>query len=515
MSAECASEDVILELVSGQLDPAARSDVERHIASCDECRKLVAALARTSLVGGTTPTDEANDANGATDEADAREANAPRKGLRVRAGDKIGGKYLVERVIGQGGMGIVMLAMHEQLGQRVAIKFLMREAYGSQDTVKRLLREARATAQLTSEHVTKVMDVGTHDDGAPYLVMEHLRGEDLAAVLKEKGPLPVEQALVYVLQACEGVAEAHARGIVHRDLKPANLFVTSRADGSPLVKVLDFGIAKAWSDDTTTLTSKATMMGSPRYMSPEQMTDARAVDVRSDVWAIGAILYELVSGNPAFDGESVVAVCTKVATMPAPHLPDLRDQGGKSLRVLDATIQRCLEKEPSARFQSVAEIARALAPIAPEDARVSVQRIERMLGVKNGGGEVASSRANIKRSRSKLALMTVASLVVAIFVARAWLSTPAAPAVQAAPSVSVDSLPARVSASPPSQTSPSSQSSASASASASASSQPVASARPPAVSASSTASAARGIASSSTDAGAVRLMDRKGFTDRN
>jgi serine/threonine-protein kinase len=537
MSAECASEDVILELVSGQLDLAARTDVERHIASCDECRKLVAALARTSLVGGATPTNDATDANhtnhasdagDATEREDgARDGVAPRKDIRVRPGDKIAGKYLVERVIGRGGMGIVMLAMHEQLGQRVAIKLLMHEAYGSTDIVKRLLREARATAQLTSEHVTKVMDVGTLDDGAPYMVMEHLRGEDLSGLLKANGALPVERALVYVLQACEGVAEAHARGIVHRDLKPANLFVTSRADGSPLVKVLDFGIAKAWTDDTTTLTSKATLMGSPRYMSPEQMTDARAVDVRTDVWAIGAILYELVSGKPAFDGESVVAVCTKVATMPAPHL---RDLDTKSLRVLDATIQKCLEKEPSARFQSIAEVARALAPIAPEEARVSVQRIERMLGVKDGEGATSSSRAPSTMARPVIVI--IASLVVVSLGARAWLSTSAAPDVPPAPSVSVvEPLPARESASPPpspSEQSPSSQPSASA--------QPAATARPPVASTTSTARApvlppttsatsssmmapttpvAPNATAEPADAGAVRFMDRKGFTDRN
>ncbi len=526
MTAGCASEGVILDLVSGRLDVAARSEVERHIAACDECRRLVAALARTSLVGGTTITSDAS----ASREDGAQEASVPRVRVRVRPGDTIGEKYVVERVIGQGGMGIVVLAMHEQLGQRVAIKFLLHEAYGSTDTVKRLLREARATAQLTSEHVTKVTDVGTFDDGAPYMVMEHLRGMDLAAVLGEKGPMPVEQALVYVLQACEGVAEAHALGIIHRDLKPANLFVTSRADGSPLIKVLDFGIAKAWSEGGTTLTSKATLMGSPRYMSPEQMTDARAVDARTDVWGIGAILYELVSGKPAFDGESVVAVCTRVATMPAPHLKDL---GQRSLRVLDATIQRCLEKEPSARFQSIAEIARALAPIAPEEAQVSVQRIERMLGVKpSKSHRTASPRASSGRARVGRALMVIGSLVILSVGTWAWLgrrasidaSTGPSVNVPVAPSVSVDALPARetsealvprAAASPQPPAVQSSQPSESAQAAPNPGRPGASSARASPLPSPAPSTSAAPTALEPVDAGALRYMDRRGFTDRN
>src|SRR6266542_4042743 len=163
----------------------------------------------------------------------------------VSEGDLLAGKYRVERVLGGGGMGVVVAAHHLQLARRVALKFLLPEACSQPGSVERFLREARSAAQIGSEHVARVSDVGTLETGAPYMVMEYLKGDDLSQVLKTRGRLPLQEALDYVLQACEAVAEAHAIGIVHRDLKPANLFLTQRADGSPLVKVLDFGISKA------------------------------------------------------------------------------------------------------------------------------------------------------------------------------------------------------------------------------------------------------------------------------
>src|SRR3984885_7032800 len=192
-------------------------------------------------------------------------------------------------------MGIVVAARHVQLDEKVALKFLRPEALADADAVERFAREARAAVKIKSEHVARVIDVGTLPNGAPYMVMEHLDGEDMAAWIKERGALPVEQALDFVLQACVAVADAHALGIVHRDLKPANLFCIRRSDGQLSIKVLDFGISKM--TDLTgsgqgSMTRTSALMGSPLYMSPEQMRSSKDVDAKTDIWALGVILFE-------------------------------------------------------------------------------------------------------------------------------------------------------------------------------------------------------------------------------
>ena len=207
----------------------------------------------------------------------------------VTEGEVLLGKYVVEKVLGMGGMGVVVAAHHLQLDERVALKFLLPDAAANPQVVARFLREARAAAKIKSEHVTRVFDVGTMENGSPFLVMEYLDGQDLAALIASSGPCAPDVAVDYVLQACEAIAEAHAAGVVHRDLKPHNLFLSRRADGSPCVKVLDFGISKATASPAAAMTSTAAMMGSPLYMSPEQRADARDVAPRSDVWALGII----------------------------------------------------------------------------------------------------------------------------------------------------------------------------------------------------------------------------------
>jgi len=298
----------------------------------------------------------------------------------VTEGEILAGKYRVERVLGVGGMGVVVAAHHLQLDKRVALKFLLPEAATNAEVVARFAREARAAVKIESEHVARVIDVGSLESGAPYMVMEYLVGSDLAQRLAEHGAIPIEDAIDYLLQACEAIAEAHAAGIVHRDLKPANLFLTRRADGSSLVKVLDFGISKATqpagSQPDMSLTKTASVMGSPLYMAPEQMRSTRSVDARADIWALGVILYELLSGKVPFEATTMPELCAMVLTETPPALRDTRPGTPAGL---SAIIERCLKKDPAERFGNVSELANALSSFAPPRSRLSVERISRVL----------------------------------------------------------------------------------------------------------------------------------------
>lgn len=294
----------------------------------------------------------------------------------VQPGDLLAGKYRIERVLGRGGMGVVVSAIHEQLGERVALKFLLPESANNAEAAARFLREARAAVKIRSEHVARVTDVGTLESGSPYMVMEYLEGTDLAQYLESHGPLPIDEAVEYVLQACEALAEAHALGIIHRDLKPANLFRTERADGSPSVKLLDFGISKMVTLGGS-MTRTSSMMGSPLYMAPEQMTSAKHVDPRADVWALGVILHELLTGRLPFMGETLPELCAQVLTERPRSLRELRPDAPEELEQI---ILRCLEREREQRCGSVAELAVALRPFASPRALVSVDRVSRVLG---------------------------------------------------------------------------------------------------------------------------------------
>jgi eukaryotic-like serine/threonine-protein kinase len=294
----------------------------------------------------------------------------------VRPGDVLAKKYRVERVIGEGGMGIVVAAHHLQLDEKVALKLLSPRALDSPEVVGRFAREARAAAKIKSEHVARAIDVGELDSGAPYIVMEYLEGSDLAAVLKSRGRLPAGEAIRFILEACEALAEAHVIGIVHRDLKPANLFLANQPGGPPIIKVLDFGISKSTSLTQDQLTKTSAIMGSPLYMSPEQMRSARTADVRSDIWSLGVVLYELLSGRVPFSGETMIELMLAIAQTPEQPLravsPDI-DPG------LEKVVHRCLAKDPGARFQNVGELAVALAPFAPARSDVSIERISQVL----------------------------------------------------------------------------------------------------------------------------------------
>jgi serine/threonine-protein kinase len=302
-------------------------------------------------------------------------------GSPFRPGNVIAGRYRLDKMLTSGGMGVILVAHHLQLDQRVAIKVLRQSALENHEVVARFSREARAAARIQNEHVARVIDVGHLEGGAPFMVMEYLKGTDLSRLLRERGPLPIEQAVDYLLQACEALAEAHALGIVHRDLKPANLFVTRRSDGTPFVKVLDFGISKFTtkldsSDSTEGLTKTSMMMGSPQYMSPEQLRSARSVDARADIWALGVTLYKLVSGRNAFMAETTPELCVAILLNPPKSLVELVPGIPPAF---DRAVMKCLEKEPELRYQSVAELGVALAPFASPAGKASVERIARIV----------------------------------------------------------------------------------------------------------------------------------------
>ncbi len=291
------------------------------------------------------------------------------------AGDVLSGKYEIERMLGKGGMGVVFAARHVTLGQRVAVKMLLPQVAKLPEAAERFLREARASTNLRSQHVARVVDVGTQDNGAPYMVMEYLEGKDLHQLASTQSMLPIAASVGYILQAAEALAEAHTLGIVHRDLKPANLFLTTHADGSPLVKVLDFGISKATLPGERGITSTDAVLGSPGYMSPEQIRSAKHVDQRADIWGIGVSLYELLTGVPPFDGASVAAVSVQIVLETPKLAHELRSDVPPEL---SRVVHRCLEKDPAARYQNMAELAAALLPFAPSGATAAVERIKRI-----------------------------------------------------------------------------------------------------------------------------------------
>src|SRR5262249_19858150 len=259
-------------------------------------------------------------------------------------------KYELERELGIGGAGVVVCARHRELDERVAIKFLL-SGYENPEIVARFRREARAAHRVRNEHVVGIVDVSTTETGVPYVVMEYLEGTDLERMLLESpdNQLPVRDAIEFVLQACEALAECHAIGIVHRDLKPSNLFCTDGPDGFPVIKVLDFGISKL---STTTIddamTGRHAIIGSPRYMSPEQFATPADVDQRTDIWALGIILYELATGAAPFVGNTLISIWERVKTVVPTNVTELRRDAP---RALDPIVARCLEKDRENRFQ--------------------------------------------------------------------------------------------------------------------------------------------------------------------
>ncbi|MBL9017606.1 MAG: serine/threonine protein kinase [Myxococcales bacterium] len=301
-------------------------------------------------------------------------AQTPRPADAVRIGQVFLGKYRIESILGQGGMGVVAECTHLQLNQRLAIKMLRQDVLADQDAVERFMREAQAAAKLRSEYVAHVSDVGALENGTPYMVMEFLEGMDLGALISDRGKLAIPWACDLMLQTAEALAEAHSLGIVHRDIKPTNLFVTWRPDGTALIKVLDFGISKSTMGTDMHLTQTQSLLGTPAYMSPEQMRSARLVDARTDIWSLGSVMYELLEGRKPFEAESFSEMCVKVAVdPPSPMLhtpPELQQ-----------VVLRCLAKSPEQRYPTMADFARDLVPFVadPHQASLLVERMQRML----------------------------------------------------------------------------------------------------------------------------------------
>jgi len=295
-------------------------------------------------------------------------------------------------------MGVVVAAWHLELEQRVAVKFLHPLALERADTAERFRREARSAAKIRSEHVARVIDVGIMEGGIPYMVMEYLEGHDVAEEMAKVGMLPIEDAVDFVLQAVEALAEAHHAGIVHRDLKPANLFIASRADGSRIVKVLDFGISKSLlgtSASELSLTRTSVLIGSPLYMSPEQMRSAKDVDTRTDIWSLGVILYEMITGRPPYTGDSIPALCASLLNDVPQSMRSLRPDVPPEL---EDVIRHCLAKDRADRYATVSELARALAQFGSVSSQLHVDRASRVLGVTEVS--VLSDSSDRRMSRS-------------------------------------------------------------------------------------------------------------------
>jgi serine/threonine-protein kinase len=308
-----------------------------------------------------------------------------------KPGDVIKDKYEVTKVLGKGGMGVVLAARQRTLGDTVAIKFPRSGLRDEPEAVARFLQEARAGRRIKSRHVAQVYDVDTVDDGSPFIVMEYLIGRDLAAILEERGPLSLKETADLLLQACDGVSEAHARGIIHRDLKPSNLFITAERDGTPLVKVLDFGISKWTESADPSATASSATMGTPLYMSPEQLLSTKSVDARSDVWSLGVILYQMLTDGPPFHGATSAALQLAILHGTYEKPSEVRSDLPS---LLDQLVLETLAKDPASRLPSVEAFAARLAPFGTAVAQRSYDRIQRLASPPPASPDAAGAKTS-------------------------------------------------------------------------------------------------------------------------
>lgn len=353
-------------------------------------------------------------------------------GPALKVGSVLAGKLRVERMIGRGAMGVVLACTDMQTNRRVAVK-IMNPGEPNDEARARFLREAHAAASLASEHMTRVLEVGELDDGTPFFVMELLEGTLLETVIEKDGPAPVDVAIDWMLQALDVVAEAHMRGLVHRDLKPANLFLAERPSGPPIVKVMDFGVVKNLRSGAGTreLTVTGATVGTPAYMAPEQISADGKIDQRTDVWACGVTLFELLTGKVPFESASIPAMMSRILKEPAPSLRSLRPDVPERL---DAIVARCLSKDPKQRFADARELGHALAALRGAGARAGVAGdadpfAETMLDtripvpVRNAGVPDAAARARARQRNGILVLAGLGLLAIVLGVI-AWKTGP-------------------------------------------------------------------------------------------
>ena len=346
----CLGDDTIAKFLDGGDEPS----VLAHIARCASCREIVAlAAASNSHV--------------------AKSRRSPEPLTEFDVGSLLAGKYRVIRQIGQGGMGRVLAARHEELGQLVAIKVLHGSAAADEESTRRFLREGRAGAKLRNDHSVRIYDLGRLESGEPFLVMEYLEGENLDRLRVRLGRLAFSEALSWVAEAAEALAEAHASGLVHRDIKPQNLFVETMTDGRKRLKVLDFGLAKDLlreDVDSSVVTSDNMILGSPSFMSPEQIKNPVAVGQATDVWSLAATFFQLVTGQPPYTSNTVHGVLARILADPPPRPSDL--VSGLPAHV-DRVVARAMAKDPAARYQHVLDFVADLRDGDIEDAPATLR----------------------------------------------------------------------------------------------------------------------------------------------
>ncbi len=353
----CPSDDIISEYLQGQLSVQARQLADHHLDACPECRALISELARS-----THHSPEGAAAHGlghapGRSEEHLGEAQSAPAMPGVGPGVLIAGKYEIIEEIATGGMGVVYLAQQSGLNRSVAIKLMRASVAGSVDAAIRFTREARIAAQLSSPHIVSVVDIGLTEEGLPFIVMEHLKGRDLESHLAACGALPVSECIELARQICRGLHEAHSQGIVHRDLKPSNIFLVPEAGGGNRAVLLDFGVSKLTTQADLSLTQTGTVMGSPRYMSPEQLADSKGVDHRADIWSLGVIIYELLAGTPPYKSNTLVHLVAEILQGRPQPLREIRPDVPAGLV---AIVERCLRREPQERFDNAQALAQAL-----------------------------------------------------------------------------------------------------------------------------------------------------------
>jgi serine/threonine-protein kinase len=282
------------------------------------------------------------------------------------------------------------------LDRDVALKVVLPRMLRSPEAIERFSNEARSLAQLESRHVVRVLDFGSiasppASAGLPFMVLELLRGEDLFSIAAREEGLSPARVVRYALQACSGLAAAHSQGIIHRDLKPENLFLAVEADGSECLKVLDFGIARSHS--RRALTRGHVGVGSPGYMSPEQVEGTGHVDPRSDIWGLGVVMYELLAHRPAFFGDNPQSLCLQILTAEVTPLLEVKPSLPPALVYV---VERCMAREPERRFANVAELAEALAPLDTWSPESDAERIRRHL---DGAEESPVSETRPQKAR--------------------------------------------------------------------------------------------------------------------